>query len=70
MKKLLTLLVVLLSLVGYKIQASSNELVFEAPKTEKVEKVENVHDDAPYMCMWSPEVEDCIDGDRNYCICE
>lgn len=22
-----------------------------------------------YMCMWSEEAGDCVDGNKNYCIC-
>lgn len=22
-----------------------------------------------YMCMWDSDVRDCVDGNKNYCIC-
>lgn len=22
-----------------------------------------------YLCMWDSEVRDCVDGNKNYCIC-
>ena len=53
MKKLFVVSVALLSLVSLKLFAEKS-----------VEPEEEY-----YMCMWSADANDCIDGSDNYCIC-
>lgn len=60
MKKLLLLFVVVSAFIGIKAVA---EIGMNPPS------IPTGLDEEYYMCMWSQEDNDCIKGDKNYCIC-
>jgi hypothetical protein len=60
MKKLLLLFVVVSAFIGIKAVA---EIGMNPPA------IPTGLDEEYYMCMWSPQDNDCIDGKDNYCIC-
>lgn len=65
MKRVFILLVVSLSVIGIKMYASSDKLVFQESKGENA----SVRGVDPYLCMYSADKNDCITGHDNYCIC-